>query len=347
METQEKEIENKTQVYKYTQPFQLEQGGVLHNLEIAYTISGKLNAAKSNVVWVCHALTANANPQEWWPGLVGKECIIDPGQHFIVCANILGSCYGTSGPLNINSTSGKAYFSDFPFITVRDVVKAHILLANHLGIANIELIIGGSLGGQQALEWSIIEPERINKMVLVATNAFHSPYGIAFNESQRLAIYADETYHRNSVEGGKNGLKAARSIALISYRTYSAFNSTQKEDDINKTEDFNAASYQQYQGQKLVDRFNAYSYMTLSKTMDSHNVGRKRNSVKQALNLVKAKTICIGISSDILFPPVEQQFLSEHIPVSTYVEIDSTYGHDGFLIEAKKITEIIKPFLRF
>lgn len=344
METQEKEIENKTQVFKYTQPFQLEKGDVLHNLEIAYTVSGKLNSAKSNVVWVCHALTANADPQEWWPGLVGKDRIINPEQHFIVCANILGSCYGTSGPLNINLTSGKPHFSEFHFITVRDVVNAHILLANHLGISTIELIIGGSLGGQQALEWSIIEPERINKMVLVATNAFHSPYGIAFNESQRLAIYADDTYSKNIPEGGKNGLKAARSIALISYRTYSAYNSTQKEEDINKTEDFNAASYQQYQGQKLVDRFNAYSYVTLSKTMDSHNVGRNRNSVEEALKQVKAKTMCIGITSDILFPVNEQQFLAENIPSATYAQIDSSYGHDGFLIEAKKLTEIIKPF---
>jgi homoserine O-acetyltransferase/O-succinyltransferase len=344
METQN-EIENKTQVFKYTQPFPLEQGGVLYDLEIAYTTSGKLNASKSNVVWVCHALTANANPQEWWPGLVGNDRIINPEQHFIVCANILGSCYGTTGPLH-NSTNQKPHFSDFPFITVRDLVNAHILLANHLGIDNIELIIGGSLGGQQALEWSIIEPERIKKMVLVATNAHHSPYGIAFNESQRLAIFADETYHKNIPEGGKNGLKAARSIALISYRTYHAYNSTQKEDDVNKTEDFNAASYQQYQGQKLVDRFNAYSYVTLSKTMDSHNVGRNRISVKQALNRIRAKTICIGIESDVLFPPIEQRFLSEHIPVSTYVQIDSSYGHDGFLIEAKKLTEIIKPFFR-
>jgi homoserine O-acetyltransferase len=347
MEVEKKEIENNMKVFKYTQPFQLESGEVLHNLEIAYSISGKLNAAKSNVVWVCHALTANANPQEWWPGLVGANRIINPENHFIVCANIIGSCYGTTGPLHTNAKTNKPHFYHFPFITVRDMVNAHILLANHLGIANIELIIGGSLGGQQAVEWSIIEPERIKKMVLVATNAFHSPYGIAFNESQRLAIFADETYHHGHAEGGKNGLKAARSIALISYRTYEAYNTTQKETDLNKTNEFNAAGYQQYQGQKLVDRFNAYSYVTLSKSMDSHNVARNRNSVKEALGNIKAKTICIGITSDILFPPTEQQYLAEHIPVSTYVEIDSAYGHDGFLIEAKKITEVIKPFLRF
>lgn len=328
-------------VFKSKKPFHLEQGGVLNNLEIAYTTSGKLNKTKSNVVWVCHALTANASPQEWWPGLVGKNRIINPEEHFIVCANIIGSCYGTTGPLSKTTPTTKPQYSNFPFITVRDLVSAHILLANKLGIDKIELIIGGSLGGQQALEWSITEPTRIKKMVLVATNAFHSPYGIAFNESQRLSILADSTYHKNFNEGGLLGLKAARSIALISYRTYEAYNETQKENDIHKTAEFKASSYQQYQGKKLVERFNAYSYMTLSRTMDSHNVGRGRGTIEKALKKIEAKTLCIGITSDILFPLVEQSFLHKNIAGSAYHEIDSAYGHDGFLIEAKKLTRII------
>jgi len=345
MELKEEHSTEKIAVFKSQKPFALERGGELNGLEITYTTSGKLNANKSNVIWVCHALTANANPQEWWPGLVGPGKIINPENHFIVCANILGSCYGTTGPLSVNYSTGKSHFSNFPFITVRDMAHAHILLANHLGIDKIELLIGGSLGGQQALEWSIIEPDRINKLVLVATNAFHSPYGIAFNESQRLAILADQTYYHNTPEGGLNGLKAARSVALISYRTYEAYNRTQKEEDPTKVEDFNAASYQQYQGQKLVDRFNAYSYFVLSKTMDSHNVGRNRESVEKALAQVKAKTICIAIASDILFPPVEQAFLQKHIPGAVYEEIDSSYGHDGFLIEAKKLTSILSKII--
>ncbi|HLP11981.1 MAG TPA: homoserine O-acetyltransferase [Flavobacteriales bacterium] len=345
MKTIEIQKNKNVKVFKPAQAFYLECGGVIPQLEIAYTTFGTLNANKSNVVWVCHALTANANPVEWWPGLVGEGFIIDPAKHFIVCANILGSCYGTTGPLSPNAQRRKKYYSEFPFVTVRDMVNAHVLLADELGIDKIKLLIGGSLGGQQVMEWSIIQPNRIQNQVLLATNAFHSPYGIAFNESQRLAIYADETYAHNTETGGAKGLKAARSIALISYRTYNAYNATQKEEDIQKTDGYNAAGYQQYQGDKLVDRFNAYSYVTLSKAMDSHNVGRNRGSVEEALATIKAKTICIGITSDILFPPVEQQFLQKHIAGATYVEIDSSYGHDGFLIEVKKLTEIIKELL--
>lgn len=332
------------QVFTSKQLFYLEQGGVLPRLEIAFTTHGKLNANKSNVVWICHALTANANPVEWWPGLVGENYLIDPAKYFIVCANVIGSCYGTTGPLSANETHAAA-FSNFPLITIRDMVNAHILLADHLGIDTIELLMGGSLGGQQALEWSIMQPDRIRKQVLVATNAIHSAYGIAFNESQRMAIFADPTYHENTPTGGQNGLKAARSIALISYRTYHAYNTTQQENNLSVTDNFKAAGYQQYQGEKLVNRFNAYAYVSLGRSMDAHNVGRNRGSVEAALQQVKAQTLCIGISSDILYPPVEQQFLQQHIPGACYAEIDSFYGHDGFLIETEKLTALIGAIL--
>lgn len=333
-----------TLVYRHTQPFYLEQGGVLPELEIAYTTHGQLNAAGTNVVWICHALTANANPIEWWPGLVGENCLIDPANYFIVCANVLGSCYGTTGPLSHNE-KGNPFYSNFPLVTTRDMAQAHILLANHLGIQNIHLLLGGSLGGQQVLEWSILQPNSIKKQVLVATNAVHSAYGIAFNESQRLAIFADPTYFDHTPQGGQNGLKAARSIALISYRTYQAYNHTQKEENNNAVSDFKAAAYQQYQGQKLVNRFNAYAYVSLSRSMDAHNVGRNRVSVEAALKEIKAQTFCIGITSDILYPPTEQQFLQQHIPGARYFEIDSFYGHDGFLIETEKLTDIIRQII--
>ena len=326
---------------KLNQALLLETGAVLPDPVIAYTTFGSLNEKKDNVVWVCHALTANANPVEWWPGLVGENCLINPENHFIVCANILGSCYGTTGPLEKNPHTGNPYFRSFPFITVRDMVQAHIKLANALGIHEVKLLIGGSLGGQQVLEWSIIEPERIKNQVLIATNAFHSPYGIAFNESQRLAVFADDTYHRDIENGGAAGLKAARSIALISYRTYGAYNETQKEDNFDKVQEFKSAGYQNYQGEKLVNRFNAYAYVTLSRSMDSHNVGRNRGGAESALKNVKARTLVIGVSSDILFPVEEQKYLAQYIPGAVYNEIDSFYGHDGFLIETKKITASI------
>jgi homoserine O-acetyltransferase len=205
--------------------------------------------------------------------------------------------------------------------------------------------MGGSLGGQQAMEWAIKQPERFENLFLIATNAFHSPWGIAFNESQRLAIEADPTFNTPSTDGGKNGLKAARSIALLSYRNYNTYNHSQSEDDLNKTENFKAASYQEYQGEKLVKRFNAYSYYYLSKAMDSHNVGRGNLSIEDALSKIEANTQVVSISSDLLFPPIEQSFLSKHIPHSQYYVIDSLFGHDGFLLETEKITEILEKLI--
>jgi homoserine O-acetyltransferase/O-succinyltransferase len=330
--------------YQHQGLFYLENGQYLKDITIGYTTYGAMNSDKSNVVWICHALTANSDPAEWWPGLVGPNCLYSEKDYFIVCANIIGSCYGSTNPLSINSDTGQAYFHLFPEITIRDIVKAHKLLAKQLNIKKIHTLIGGSLGGQQALEWAITENDRIEHLILLATNAAHSPWGIAFNESQRLAVYADRTYYSQHTDGGKKGLLAARSIALLSYRTYDAYSNSQKESHDNKLRNYNAASYQKYQGEKLVNRFNAYSYVVLSKAMDSHNAGRNRTSTEHALSNVKAKTLCLAIKSDLLFPPSEQYFLSEHIPCSKYTEIESDYGHDGFLIETLAISLQIKTF---
>ena len=209
-----------TEIYKYSKKFTFECGKSLPGLDIGYHTFGRLNQQRNNVVWVCHALTANSDVLDWWSGLFGEDCLFNPDDHFIVCANVLGSPYGSSHPLSINPENGQPYYMDFPQVTIRDMVSAHQLLAEHLGIGQIDVIIGGSLGGQQALEWSIIQPERIENLVLIATNARHSPWGIAFNESQRLAISADQSFYSNSPEGGAEGLMAARSMALISYRGY-------------------------------------------------------------------------------------------------------------------------------
>lgn len=332
-------------IYKHKQPFGLESGRKIDNLEIAYHTYGTLNAKKNNVVWVCHALTANSDVFEWWKGLFGDNCLFNPKEHFIVCANILGSHYGTTSPLSINTVTGLPYYLSFPEFTVRDISALHQILANHLELPEIGLLIGGSLGGQQAMEWAILEPERIKKLVLVATNAQHSPWGIAFNESQRLAIVTDRTFYANTPEGGKKGLKAARSIALLSYRAYETYGITQLEVGNEKKSDFKASSYQNYQGDKLVNRFNAYSYWYLSRTMDSHNVGRGRNSIPDALNAIKAKTLVIGIANDVLFPPQEQRLLAKHIPGAQFVELNSFYGHDGFLVETEILTKEIGTFI--
>lgn len=333
------------QNYKYTKLFPLENGSVLPGVEIAYHTYGKLNERKDNVIWVCHALTANSEVLDWWKGLFGENDLFNPKDHFIVCANNLGSCYGSTGPLSINPDSKEPWYSYFPGITTRDMVNALDVLRIHLGIERIHTVIGGSQGGQIAQEWALKHPGIFDNVILIATNAQHSAWGIAFNESQRLAIKADRTYYSNTETGGQKGLAAARSIALLSYRNYNTYVETQKETNPDKLHDYASASYQRYQGEKLVKRFNAYSYVRLSEAMDSHNVSRNRNEkAEHALRGIKANTLVIGISSDLLFPLNEQKFLAKHIPGSEFAEIDSFYGHDGFLIETEKLTQVISNF---
>jgi len=331
-------------LFKYSNTYTLESGESLPRFQLQYSTLGTLNEAKDNVVWVCHALTANAEADDWWEGLVGDGKIINPDKHFIICANIFGSCYGSSSPLDTNPVTQDLYLGDFPQYTVRDIVGCLVELRKHLEIDKISLLIGGSMGGMQALEWAIIEPQVPKNLILLATNAQHSPWGIAFNESQRMALEADSTWGEHRADAGKMGLRAARAIALLSYRDYQAYWKTQSDTDIEKTDHYKAQSYQQYQGDKLVERFNAHSYYFLSKAMDSHHIGRGRESVEQALKKVKSRTLCIGISSDYLFPTIEQKTIAEGINQAQYAEINSFYGHDGFLIEAKAITEIMYDF---
>jgi len=337
-------MQPETKVFKYPFQYKLEQGSSLPGFELTYTTYGRLNEDASNVVWICHALTGNSDPTVWWPGLVGEGKLFNPEEHYVVCANILGSCYGSTNPLSVNPLTGKPFYHEFPLITIRDTVGAFELLREHLGIEKIDLCIGGSLGGQQVLEWGIEKPEIFNKLVLIATNAIHSPWGIAFNEAQRMAIEADATWLEDSPEAGMKGLKAARSIAMLTYRHYDTYNFSQARDNFDQIDEFRASSYQQYQGEKFIRRFNAFSYWTLTKMMDSHNVGRNRNGLVNALRNVKARTLVIGITSDQLFPVREQHFLQMHIPDCTYQEIDSLYGHDGFLVDYGPLTTIIREW---
>jgi homoserine O-acetyltransferase len=334
-------------VFTYKKRFPLENGLSLPQLEIAYHTYGTLNADKSNVIWVVHALTANSDVFDWWPGLFGENDLFNPNDYFIVCANNLGSCYGTTGPLSINADTNEPWFSYFPQITIRDMTNTLHVLKQHLGIEKFHTLIGGSQGGQIAQEWILQSPGVTENLVLIATNAQHSPWGIAFNESQRLAIKADRTYFSNTVTGGEKGLQAARSIALLSYRNYNTYNATQKNAGANNINNHAAASYQRYQGEKLVKRFNAYSYVRLSEAMDSHHTARERAySIETVLNAIEAKTLVIGVTSDVLFPLSEQQLLAKYIPKAIYNEIDSLYGHDGFLIETKQLTEHITQFYK-
>lgn len=329
----------------YNQEFTLENGQSLPEIDIAYITYGEINNEGTNVVWMCHAYTANADPMDWWPGMVGKGKFFDPDKYFIVCANILGSCYGTTGPLSDNPITGKPYYSSFPQVTVRDQVKAHEVLRKHLKIDKIYLVLGCSIGGHQALEWTISNPDLFDHAIYVATNAVNTPWVIAFNESQRLAIQADVTFGENRPDAGSAGLKAARSIALLSYRNRNAYNKTQAECMTYKMDDYKVSSYQQYQGDKLVKRFNAYSYYILSKALDSHNVGRGRGGYEKALAQIKAKSLIITIDTDLLFTTEDQELIHKHIPGSKLEKLVSFYGHDGFLLEYEKQNVIYKRFL--
>ncbi len=334
------------EILQIREPFELECGVSLPELEIAYCTYGALNTAGDNVIWICHALTASANAADWWSGLFGVGKPFDPDKYFIVCANILGSCYGSTGPSSINPSTGEPYGRSFPLITIRDMVKAHRLLRDRLGISNIHLLIGGSMGGQQALEWAVEEPGFIGYLCILATNAQHSPWGIAFNEAQRMALEADPTLENAHPEAGRKGLEAARAVAMLSYRHYQAYSKTQVETDEDKLSGFKASSYQRYQGHKLFQRFDPLAYISLSRSMDTHNVGRGRGGVEKALAGVKAKTLVIGIQTDVLFPPDEQAFIARHIPGAGFRLIESLYGHDGFLVEFEKIESLIRPFLQ-
>lgn len=336
---------DKNQYYHHHEAFGLEAGGEIKNLRIAYQHWGKLNKNQDNVIWVCHAYTANADAADWWPGMIGPGLLLDTDKYFVICANVIGSCYGSTGPLDINPETNNPWLHDFPKITVRDVVNAHEILREHLNINSIHLIIGGSIGAFQALEWTIMFPERIQHMVFIASSAFASPWNIAYNEAQRMAIKADPSYFGNDPKGGLNGLKAARATALISYRNAETYNKSQKDDDVGLSGDYKAISYQQYQGEKLANRYNAYSYVCMSQLFDSHHIGHNRDSLEQVLGSIKAKTLVIALDSDQLFPPEEQEFVAKHIPNAHFKSIFTSFAHDGFLIEAGQITDAVRQFL--
>ncbi len=341
-------------IFKYDAPFELENGAVLPEIQIAYHSYGTLNATKDNVVWVCHALTGNSEATDWWSGLVGEGKYLDPAQYFIVCANMLGSHYGSTSPISINPKTGHFYGRDFPTISIRDVVNGHKILAQYLDIQHIELGIGGSMGGQQVLEWAIMQPDLFKNIAVIACGAKMSPWAIALNETQRMAIEADPSVSKENIakiddldtliSTGAKGMEAARAIGMMSYRSYEGYNFAQK-DDRDLLDEFKVQSYQRYQGQKLAQRFNALSYLSLSKTMDSHNVGRNRGGIEMALKNIKTNTLIVGIQSDILFPLEEQIALAKGIPAATLEVIQSKFGHDGFLIEFDQMLALLKKFM--
>lgn len=321
-------------------PFTLEFGYTFpEGITIAYHTYGTLNADRNNVIWVCHALTANSHVADWWSGIFGPGKILDPENYFIVCANVLGSCYGTTGARSIEPISGQPYGMNWPLVTIRDWVKAHDRLRQHLGIESIHLCIGGSCGGHQVLEFACLIPDRIHHLGLLVTSARETAWVIAGHEAQRQALFADPTLLDNNHSAGAAGLKAARGIALLGYRTIEAYNITQS-DPADVVQDHRASTYIRHQGEKLVARFYAHCYWHLLCTLDTHHIGRDRGEMEDVLRQLQMKATIIAIDTDRLIPVAQQEFIARHMPQAKLEVIHSLFGHDGFLIETDQINNL-------
>ena len=323
-------------------PLTLECGAQLQEVTLAYRSWGRLNAARDNTMLVCHALTGSADVDQWWPGLLGTGRALDPVQDFVVCCNVLGGCYGTTGPGDINPVSGRRYGGAFPAVSVRDMVQAQARLLDELDIAKLALVIGGSLGGMQVLEWAALYPERVGAIVAIGCGARQSPWAIAWSEAQRQAIFADPNWRGGDYSPAAPpaaGLAAARAMAMVSYRHWREF---QRRFGRQQREDgrFEIESWLRHHGDKLVRRFDAASYVTLTRAMDSHDLVRGRRGVPA----LTAPALVVGISSDLLYPLAEQQELAALLPNAEFAVLDSPHGHDAFLIETARLDRQVQAF---
>ena len=326
--------------HEITADLPLEAGGTLKGAHIVFHTSGK---RQGRVIWICHALTANSNPEDWWPEMVGAGKTIDSEKDFVVCVNMLGSAYGSESPARENPATGRPWLLDFPRITIRDSVNAFITVRKYLGIKTIDLLIGASNGGFNALEWAITEPDRFRRCLFLCTAPRVSPFLGATVETQRMALEADPTFREaRDLNGGAAGLRCARAQALISYRSFRGYGRTQAETDPDTLFAGRVASYQRYQGEKLLRRsFDAYCYYTQCNALDSHNVGRGRGGVQKALQSIRAACTVVAVDSDLIFPAEESRQWAAWIPGAEYIQISSDFGHDGFLLEIPKLSAII------
>lgn len=371
---------NIVELFNQENPLKLESGQSLKKVDVAYQTYGTLNDEGTNVVLICHALTGNAHaagvlkenetdPNSkpdllnkysklykdqvgWWDPMIGPGKTIDTNKYFVVCPNILGSCYGTTGPSSVNPETKETYKNKFPIISVRDMVTVQKALLDHLKVNRMEFVIGGSLGGMQVLEWALMYPDFMRGIVPIATASKHSAWAIGLNEVARNAIMNDPVWNKGVYKQQPvNGLSLARKTAMISYRTQPSFEKKFGRERVKKGNHFKTnnlfqvQSYLNYQGKKLVERFDANSYISITHAMDLHDLSFKREQIGNVMDSVKCKGLVVGINSDILYPAVEQREIAILLRNCNYAEIQSPHGHDAFLIEFDQLSKILQDFI--
>ena len=366
------------QLFSPHHPLKLQGGQALPSVTVAYETYGELSPRKDNAIFVCHALTGDAHAagyhQEhdrkpgWWDSFIGPGRGLDTSKYFVICANVIGGCQGTTGPTSIIPETGKPYALTFPFITVGDMVHVHYELCRHLGVNKLLSVIGGSLGGMQVLEWAARYPDSLDSAICLASAGKLAAQGIAFNAVGRRAIYADPNFQDGLYQlTGKVpqfGLALARMIAHITYLSEASIekkfgrrlqSSEQLAYDLLRETEFQIESYLHYQGQRFVQRFDANSYLYLTRAMDYYDLAdsasspHHTNSLAEAFASTKAKFLIASYNTDWLFPTEQSRELVRELLKSkkqvTAVEFESPYGHDAFLIEIDQLQGLVKPFL--
>lgn len=355
-------------------PFTLESGASLSSVTVAYETWGTLNEDASNAILVCHAWTGDSHvtgpageghpTPGWWEGVVGSQHAIDTNKYFVVCANVLGGCQGSTGPASAHPDDGRPYGLRFPVITIRDMVRAQASLADALGVRVWRAVVGGSMGGMQALEWAIMFPQRVRALATLATSAAASAQQIAWGAIGRRALLMDPQYNNGDyydapLDGGPwYGLAVARMVAQVTFRTDSRFNEkfgrALSENSVHGEgfelfSRFSVEGYLDHHGDKLVRRFDANSYLYIAKAMDLHDIGRSRGGIDQALARISAPTLTVSIDSDILYPPYQQEYIHRRLKNgdarNRHVTIESAEGHDGFLMEVAPVSLQLGQFL--
>jgi len=335
-----------TRFFRLPGPLLLDSGLTLDAVTVAYRTWGNPANAADNAVLICHALTGSADVDAWWPGIIAEEGAFDPRTDFVICSNILGSCYGTTGPVSLRPGSGERYRAAFPRITVRDMVNAQRALLDYLEVETLALVTGPSLGGMQALEWALMYPERVGSIVPIGVGGRHSAWCIAMSEAQRHAIYADPDWNDGNYSDERTpekGLAAARMMAICTYRSWQSFDERFGREERDSGE-FEVQSYLRYQGEKINRRFDANTYVRLTQAMNDFDLGEGRGAYPEVLQGIRQPALVVSISSDLLYPPHEQQLLARHLPDAQHALLHSADGHDGFLIDCKKLAGIITEF---